>query len=128
MSQFGNVPTGVLVDAVEKHVAKMDEDDLASLLLGGIVTMALPARTALVASMFEAFRDRGEASEDAAEGANASVESLEAGNEEALRALIGYARENPGLLKETMPLFAEHHAAQLHALPRALLDGIGERL
>lgn len=128
MSQFGNVPAQALVDAVDKHVAKMDDAELASLLRGGLSAMPSDALDALVHSMFDAFRDRGESSEDAAEGANAPLGALEAGNRDAVGALIGYASENAGLLKETMTLFAEQHTSMLPALPRALLDGISGRL
>ena len=128
MSHFGNVPAETLVDAVEKHVAKMDDADLASLLQHGVTSMPVPARSALVASIFDAFRDRGESSEDAAEGSNASLTALHAGDESALGALLGYAKDNTGVLKEAMTIFAQEHAAQLSALPRSLTDEIAKRL
>ncbi len=90
--------------------------------------MSVAAVAALVRAIFDAFRDRGESSEDAAEGASASLDALERGDAAAADALIAYARENAGLLKESIALFAEHHAEMLPALPRALLDGISERL
>lgn len=127
MSQFGNVPTDVLVDAVEKHVAKMDDGDLAALLRGAVPAMAADARSALVASVFDAFRDRGESSDDAAEEAHTTVATLESGNGAAISSLIAYAEHNPGLLKEALSLFAQSHASLLDALPRSLIDGIVER-
>ena len=128
MSQFGNVPAETLVDAVEKHVAKMDEADLASIVRSGISSMPGGARSALVDSIFDAFRDRGESSEDAAEGANAPLAALESGEEEALAALVGYAEQNTGVLKEAMAIFAEQHTGDLDALPQSLIDGISARL
>jgi hypothetical protein len=128
MSHFGNVPAETLVDAVEKHVAKMDETELASLLGAGIASMDDPARAALVASIFDAFRDRGESSEDAAEGANAPLPELQSGDRRALAALLEYARDNTGVLKEAMTIYAEHHTAHINALPRPLLDAIAARL
>jgi hypothetical protein len=128
MSQFGNVPAESIVDAVEKHVAKMDEGELASLLSGAISTMPDAACAALVSSIFDAFRDRGESSEDAAEGSNASLADLESGDRLALAALLAYARENTGVLKEAITLFAEEHTAQLYALPRSFVDAIAQRL
>jgi len=128
MSQFGNVPAESIVDAVEKHVAKMDEGELASLLTAALSTMPDAARSALVASIFNAFRDRGESSEDAAEGANASLHDLESGDGRALAALITYARENAGVLKEAMTRYAEEHAEQLDALPRPFVDAVAQRL
>lgn len=86
------------------------------------------ARAAFVESIFDAFRDRGESSEDVAEGAATSLERIREGDSGALRALVAYARENPGLLKETLSLFAEHHGEHVDALPSALVDGIAERL
>lgn len=128
MSQFGNVPAENIVDAVEKHVAKMDEGELASLLRDALSTMPGATRTALVSSIFDAFRDRGESSEDAAEGANAPLADLESGDDRALAALLNYARENTGVLKEAMTLFAEEHTAQIDALPRSFVDAIAQRL
>ena len=128
MSQFGNVPTESIVDAVEKHVAKMDEGELASLLSAAVVTMPDAARTALVSSIFDAFRDRGESSEDAAEGANAPLGDLESGDGRAVAALLNYARENTGVLKEAMTLFAEEHTAQIGALPSSFVNAIAQRL
>ncbi len=128
MSQFGNVPAENIVDAVEKHVAKMDEGELASLLCNAVVTMPDAARAALVSSIFDAFRDRGESSEDAAEGANTSLADLESGDGRAVAALLNYARENTGVLKEAMTLFAEEHTAQIDDLPRPFVDAIAQRL
>jgi hypothetical protein len=57
-------------------------------------------RAALAESIFAAFRERGEASDDAAEGAETTLELLRAGDEAALAALIAYAETSPGLLRE----------------------------
>jgi hypothetical protein len=128
MPPFGNVPAQTLVDAVEKHVARMDDATLADVLSGGVPSMPQDARSALVASIFDAFRDRGESSEDAAEGANASLDRLERADAQAVAALVGYARDNPGLLKEALTHYAEAHAKQLEGLPAPLVDGIAGTL
>ncbi|HUN30224.1 MAG TPA: hypothetical protein VMV65_10500 [Alphaproteobacteria bacterium] len=128
MPPFGNVPAQTLVDAVEKHVARMDDAALADVLRDGVATMPPDARHALVASIFDAFRDRGESSEDAAEGANAAVDRLEGADVHAVAALVDYARVNPGLLKEAMTHFAEEHPDELTGLPRPLVDGIAGAL
>lgn len=128
MSQFGNIPVQSLVDAVEKHVAKMDEAELASLLRSHASQMSPGALVALSESIFDAFRDRGESSEDAAEGASISLEAIAQGEGQAVVALIDYARANPGVLKESMTFFAEERSDQLSALPQTLLSGIAERL
>lgn len=128
MPPFGNVPAQTLVDAVEKHVARMDDAALADVLRGGVSAMPQDAVHALVASIFDAFRDRGESSEDAAEGSNAPLDRLEAGDARAVAALVDYARVNPGLLKKALTLYAEEHAAHLGALPAPLVDGIAGAL
>ncbi len=124
MPPFGNVPAQTLVDAVEKHVARMDDAALADVLRGGVSTMPHDALHALVASIFDAFRDRGESSEDAAEGANAALDRLEGADVHAVAALIDYAQVNPGLLKEAMAHYAEEHPSDLGRLPAPLVDGI----
>jgi hypothetical protein len=57
-------------------------------------------RAALVATIFAAFRERGEASDDVAEGAETSLELLRADDAVALQALLAYAAQSPGLLHE----------------------------
>ncbi|HVA26854.1 MAG TPA: hypothetical protein VNF68_01655 [Candidatus Baltobacteraceae bacterium] len=128
MFHFGNVPVEALADAVEKHVAKMDEADLAALLLGALERMPQDAASALVASIFDAFRDRGESSEDAAEGADTSLQALEGGDRSAAAALIRYASENTAVLKESMARFVRDHRDRIRDLPQPLLDGISQRL
>jgi hypothetical protein len=128
MPPFGNVPAQTLVDAVEKHVARMDDAQLGSVLRDGLATMPGDARTSLVASIFDAFRDRGESSEDAAEGAGTSLDLLERGDARAIAALIEYANGNKGLLKEALANYAEEHASHLNELPSSLVDGIAQAL
>ncbi len=128
MPPIGNIPADALADAVEKHVAKMDEAQLATLLREALSSMPSEVITALVASVFDAFRDRGESSEDAVEGANTALADVERGDRQAVAALIGYALENPGLLRESMALFALEHPAQIDALPQPFVDGVAARL
>lgn len=128
MSLFGNVPADALVDAVEKHVATLDDDHLAGLLRGGLSTMPPATTSALVQSIFDAFRDRGESSEDAAEGAETSLAAIEAHDPTALAALISYARANAGLLKHALTRLAQEHAGHVTGLPSDLVDGIAGAL
>ena len=112
--------------SLEKHVAKMEDARIAVLLRDGIDDMPAHARTALAASIFDAFRDRGESSDDAAEGANVALEQIELGEGQAVAALVTYASENTGLLKEALALFEDEHAAHIDALPAALRNGARE--
>jgi hypothetical protein len=128
MSDFENVPAAALVDAVEKLVAKIDDAELASSLQGGLAAMPTASVQALVTSVIDAFRDRGESSEDAAEGAGAPLAALEAGDVRAAAALIAYASEDRGVLKDALAIFAERHGEQLHALPGAIARALAERL
>lgn len=57
-------------------------------------------RVALAESIFAAFRERGEASDDVVEGAETSLDLLRAGDPAALDALLAYAAQSPGLLRE----------------------------
>lgn len=128
MSLFANVPADVLAGAVEKLVAKMDEAELAGVFERDLGAMSIPAREAFVEAIFDAFRDRGESSEDAAEGAGTSLGAIHGHEGAALAALLRYARDNSGLLKEATTLFAEEHPDLIASLPGALLDAIAERL
>ena len=111
--------------SLEKRVAKMEDAQLTLILRNGISDMPQDAVRALVASIFDAFRDRGESSEDAAEGANAPLDRIERGDRQAVAALVAYAGSNTGLLKESLALFEDEHASQLAALPE-VLNGAGE--
>jgi hypothetical protein len=128
MSLFGNVPADALVDAVEKHVDTLDDDHLAALLRSGLASMPPETTGALVQSIFDAFRDRGESSEDAAEGAETSLASIEAHDPAAVGALIAYARANPGLLEHALMRFAEEHSQHMTGLPTDLVNGIAGAL
>lgn len=118
----------MLVDAVEKLVARMDEAELASTFERDLYTMPADACGAFVEAMFDAFRERGESSEDAAEGAGTTVAQVERRERPALDALVRYACANAGLLKEATALFVEAHPDFVSALPHALYRAIAERL
>jgi hypothetical protein len=128
MSRLGNVPTDVLVGTVEKLVSKMDENDLATVFTRDLSTMSVGAFGAFMEAMFDAFRDRGESSEDAVEGAGTTLAGIERRESSAVRALMDYARTNPGLLKEATTLFVEHHPEFVADLPATLRTAIAERL
>ena len=128
MSNFGDVPADVLLGTVEKLVAKMDETDLASLYERDLTAMPAEAFGAFVEAMFSAFRERGESSEDAAEGAGTSLERIGRRDAEAIAALLRYARANSGLFKEATALFVEHRPDVVVALPLALRTAIAQRL
>lgn len=128
MSLFANVPAHALADALEKHLATMDDADVASVVRGGLVDMPPPALAALVASIFDAFRDRGESSDDAAEGAEADIERLQRGDAVSIDALVLYAGTNTGLLKESLARYAHEYPQDVAALPGTLVDAITQRL
>lgn len=118
----------MLVGAVEKLVAKMDEGDLANVYERGVTAMPPDAFGAFVEAMFDVFRERGESSEDAAEGAGTSIEAIAARDAAAVVALLRYARANAGVLKETTALFVEQRPDLVATLPAALYGAIAERL
>jgi hypothetical protein len=128
LSHFGNVPADVLVGTIEKLVAKMDETELASAFRSEFPAMPADALGAFVEATYDAFRDRGESSEDAVEGAGTTLESVERRDGHALASLIDYALANPGVLKEAVVLFAEEHPEFAGALPAALRTAIAQRL
>jgi hypothetical protein len=128
MSQFGNVPAVLLVGTVERVVSKMDEGDLAATFERDLWTMLPDARTAFFEAIFDAFRNRGESSEDAAEGAGTTLEAIARTEPQAIEALIGYARANEGLLKEATALFVERRPDFVTVLPMPIRSALAERL
>ncbi|HEY1655465.1 MAG TPA: hypothetical protein VGF86_10150 [Candidatus Tumulicola sp.] len=118
----------MLVGTVEKLVAKMDEGELAAAYERDWAAMPADAFAAFVEAMFGAFRERGESSEDAAEGARTTLERIAMRESAAVDALLKYARSNPGLLKEATTLFVERRPDLVATLPPALYDAIAERL
>jgi hypothetical protein len=125
---FGNVPPDMLVGAVEKLLAKMDETDLAAVYEHDLSTMPEDAGAAFVEALFEAFRDRGESSEDAAEGAGAALDSIVRRDPRAISALLAYARTSPDLLKEATTIFVERRPDFIESLPAILRNAVAERL
>jgi hypothetical protein len=125
---FGNVPPDTLVDAVEKLLAKMDESVLAVFYQRELAAMPSDVTRAFFEAIFAAFRDRGESSEDAAEGAGTTLESIERAEPDAVHALLAYARENPDLLKEATAIFIEQRPDLVATLPTVLREALAERL
>jgi hypothetical protein len=128
MSVFGNYASAEVIDAAEKFISKMDERDLARAIEQSERTMSSIVRSQLVESIFDAFRARGESSEDAAEGAGISLEAISNGNSEAVRSLLDYARTNPGLLKEAATMLIESYPESISQLSPELANGIAQRL
>jgi hypothetical protein len=128
VSHFGNVPADVLVGTVEKLVAKMDETDLATVYERELSGMPADAFGVFIEAMFDAFRERGESSEDAVEGAGTTLERVAQRDARAVSAMLEYARANPGLLKEATTLFVEQRPDLVATLPSVLYGAIAERL
>ena len=127
MSVFGNYASAEVVDAAEKFISKMDERDLAVAIEQSERTMSPQGRALLVEAMFDAFRQRGESSEDAAEAAGTTLDAI-ARDESAIQALLTYARSNPGLLKEAAIVLIEQHPEMVVQLAPPIADGIAQRL
>ncbi len=128
ISHFGNVPVDSLIAAVEKTAATMDEGDLAVALDENLSAMPSDALRAFLEAVLDAFRDRGESSEDAAEASGITLERIDLFDPSAIGELVRYASRNTGLLREATALFVEEHPALIAALPRRLLDGVAQRL
>lgn len=128
MSSFGNYASAQVVDAAEKFINKMEERDLAFAIEQSERTLTPGGRVLLVEAIFDAFRARGESSEDAAEGAGTSIDAIARGDRDAMQALIQYARTNTGLLKEAATALIEREPRVVSQLAPQLADGIAERL
>lgn len=128
MSQMDDIPPPLLADAMEKLVSKMDERELATVLGLHVNDMSPAARDALVEAIFDVFRDRGESSEDAAEGAGTSLEALHRHEGGAVNALLAYGVESTGVVKAAMEIYAEEHSDKIEMLPSQLVARLHERL
>ncbi|MGA9274608.1 MAG: hypothetical protein WBE30_05735 [Candidatus Cybelea sp.] len=125
---FGNVPADTLAGVVEKLLAKMDETDLAAFYQRELATMPPNVVAAFCEAVFAAFRERGESSEDAAEGAGATLDAIARREPAAIAALVQYALASPDLLKEATTDFVAQHPGSIDALPAVVRDALAERL
>jgi hypothetical protein len=125
---FGNVPADMLAGAVEKLLSKMDETDLVAFYERELSTMPADVFHAFVEALFTAFRERGESSEDAAEGAGTTLERITRRESGAPEALLAYARSNPDLIKESTTLFVQQRPDFITTLPAVLRDALAARL
>jgi hypothetical protein len=125
---FGSVPADMLAGAVEKVLAKINETELAASYERELSVMPRDLVAVFVEALFAAFRDRGEASEDAAEGAGATIEEIVAGNRAAVSALLAYARSSPDLVKEATAIFVEQRPDSVAMLPPVLRAALAEHL
>jgi hypothetical protein len=128
MSVFGKWSAQALAGAAEKSVARIGDADLGSAYAQQAQSMDAPQRAALVDAVFEAFRDRGESSQDAAEDAGTTLERIEAGDRDAMRLILDYAAASPGLLKEATMLFVERRPDHIEALPPLVTGAMMQRL
>lgn len=128
MSVFGNYASAEVVEAAEKFISKMDERDLAAAIEQSEQTMSSDARAQLVEAVFDAFRHRGESSEDVAEAAGTPLEALTRGVQAAVLSLLAYARTNPGLLKDAATALIERSPGILEELAPEISDGVARRL
>jgi hypothetical protein len=128
MSVFGNYASGEVIDAAERFISKMDEHDLASAIERSERTMSADGRALLVEAVFDAFRQRGESSEDAAEGAGTTIDAISRTDAEAVQKLLAYARTNAGLLKEAAIGLVERDPAILEQLSPEIAGGVKQRL
>jgi hypothetical protein len=125
---FGNVPADVLVGAVEKLLSTMDEIDVAAVYERELSSMPPQAFGAFIEAVFSAFRERGESSEDAVEGAGVTLDAIEGRDGRAIAAFVAYARTNPGLLKEATTIFVEQRPDLVSDLPALLRGALADRL
>ncbi len=128
MSSFGASGPSDIATAADKFISKMDESQLAEAIERHQATMQVAGRRALVASILDAFRHRGESSEDVSEAITTGVDSLENAEVLAVAKLLRYVGENAGLLKEAVTSLLEDHPEMLPYLPMTLVDGISARL
>ncbi|HZZ65648.1 MAG TPA: hypothetical protein VFE17_09130 [Candidatus Baltobacteraceae bacterium] len=128
MSVFGNYAPGQVADAAEKFISKMDEGELARAIEQSERTMSAASRSQLVEAIFEAFRHRGESSDDVVEGAGTTMDAVHNGDQSAVRALLTYANTNAGLLKEATTALIERHPMVTGELDPSLARGIAQRL
>lgn len=117
-----------VIDAAEKIISKMDEGELASAIEQSERTMSADGRALLVEAIFDAFRQRGESSEDAAEEAGTSLEAIQRYDSDAVHKLLAYARTNQGLMKEAAVGLIELEPEMLAQLPPEISAGIRKRL
>ncbi|MFZ0364161.1 MAG: hypothetical protein WAL67_08140 [Candidatus Cybelea sp.] len=125
---FGNVPPDMLAGAVEKILAKMDETHLAAFYERELPTLPSDVVSAFVEALFTAFRDRGESSEDAAEGAGTTLDAIARRDSVAVSSLVAYACGNADLLREATTGFVEQRPDLIATLPPALREALAERL
>lgn len=127
MSMFGTNP-GNIAEVAEKFIARMDERNLADEIALHQPAMPAQGRCALVESIFDAFRHRGESSEDVAEAAHAPLEALQRGEVSAVALLLAYVQQNTGILKEAASSLIENDPSMLASLPGTIVQGISAKL
>jgi hypothetical protein len=86
------------------------------------------AFTAFIEAVFSAFRERGESSEDAVEGAGVTLDGIQGRDGRAVAAFVAYAHTNPGLLKEATTIFVEQRPDLVTELPVVLRRALADRL
>ncbi len=128
MSFFGAHSPSDVAGVAEKFIAKMDERDLSEVVADHQSAMPPEGRCALVESILDAFRHRGESSEDVAEASRTKLAQMQSGDVAAVAALLRYVEQNTGLLKEAATTLIEKDPAMLEHLPGSVIAGISAKL
>jgi hypothetical protein len=128
MSLFARYGADALADAAEKCTAAMGDVELGAALVDRATALDSGGRATVADAIFAAFRERGESSDDAVEGAGTTLQQIESGDARALESLVLYAQTSPGLLREAITQYEELHPDHVGELPPVLLDGMSARL
>jgi hypothetical protein len=112
-----------LLHAIDKRAARLTDTEMQAAYAQALDGAERSFVEALSEAIFDVFRERGESSDDVAEGAGVSVPAAMHGERAAVRALLAYACTSAGLLREATVLMIERRPALAAALPAVLREG-----
>jgi len=117
-----------IAQAAQDHVAEQDDDALATHLSQSVDTLGDSSLASLGGNLLRSFGAQGHDADGAAAAAGTSVADVQGGDPGAVRALIDYARANPGVLQGAAGAFMQHDPSAIGRLAPGFLQGILGRL
>jgi len=123
ISQFGGASQDQVASAAADHVDSMDADQLAGHLTDGVQNMNAGQLGALATSILGALSNHGQP-ESAAQDAGVSTDDAQAGDGNAVSALIEHAQQNPAALKDAAIDFMKNNPQAIEQFAPDFLKGI----
>ncbi|MGD0474438.1 MAG: hypothetical protein ABSB70_14670 [Candidatus Velthaea sp.] len=124
LSQFTSAPPSQVQSAAADHIGGMDADQLAGHLSDSAQNLNAGQLGQLATSILGALTSQGQNAAAVANNAGVSTADAQAGDQDAVTALISHAQQNPAALKDAAIDFIKNNPQAVQQFAPDFLKGI----